>query len=165
MVSRLRRPTPEELEELRALAEYQFAVPGELLVPDGVLVEVSATTGKVRRIFLDGAVHLTLRASDYRFNIHLSAGRILDGAVPHPRLRVYVSSVARDFVAAGGNVFCKHVIAVDPLLRVGDEVLVADGRGELIAVGRLVKPAPEVVFYRRGEAVRVREGVRQQGQR
>jgi len=40
-----------------------------------------------------------------------------------------------------------------------DEVLVVDSTGKLLAVGRALVAGREIVYYKRGEAVRVREGV------
>lgn len=155
----IRRPAPSELKELREIAELQFAVSGELFIPDIIQVAVSPNTNKIRLLILSDKKYLTLRPRDYRFNLHLNAGQVLNRILPHPRLRVYVKGNYVEFVSKGGTLFCKHVLMADPDIRPEDEVLIADPEGRLIAVGRARLAGWEMVLYNRGEAVKVREGV------
>ncbi|MGC9012015.1 PUA domain-containing protein [Thermogladius sp.] len=155
-----RRLSDQELEELRYIAGLQFGVSGEF-IPEGAEGEFSKNTLKLRRIIVDDKPYLSIRASDYRFNLHIPSGLVLNRLLPHPRLRVYVMERYSEFVARGGNVFCKHVVMADPDIRPEDEVLVVDEKGNLLAVGRAVKPGWEMVFYKWGEAVRIRQGVRE----
>jgi len=153
-----RRLTESEIEELRYIAGLQFGV-GEEFIPDDAEGEFSRTTLKLRRIIVDSKPYLAVRASDYRFNLYITSGLVLNKILPHPKMRVYVLSKYADFIAKGGNVFCKHVLMADPDIRPEDEVLVVDEKGELLAVGRAIKPGWEMVFYKWGEAVRIRRGV------
>ncbi|MEM0001052.1 MAG: PUA domain-containing protein [Desulfurococcaceae archaeon] len=154
----IRRPTRSELEELRGIAELQFDVNGESLIPETVKVAVSPNTGKIRFLVLNGKRYLALRSKDYRFNLYVAAGEVLNGILPHPRLRVYVKGDYVEFVSRGGSLFCKHVLMADPDIRPDDEVLAVDPQGRLVAVGRSRLAGWEMVFYNRGEAVKVREG-------
>jgi len=61
-------------------------------------------------------------------------------------------------VAKGGTAFAKHVVGVDPDIRAGEEVLVVDEEGRLIATGRAVLSPEEMMTIRRGPAVLVRSG-------
>lgn len=155
----VRKPTESELMELREIAEIQFGVSGSALIPDSILVYVSPNTNRVRAVANNGKRYLTLRSGDYRFNLHLEAGKVLNRALPHPRLRVYVKEDYVEFVARGDTLFCKHVLAADADIRPNEEVLVADSARKLIAVGRAQLAGWEMVFYNRGEAVRIREGI------
>ena len=155
-----RRLSDQEIEELRYIAGLQFGVGGEF-VPEGAVGEFSKNTLKLRRVIVDDKPYLSIRASDYRFNLHIPSGLVLNRLLPQPRLRVYVMERYSEFVASGGNVFCKHVVMADPDIRPEDEVLVVDEKGNLLAVGRAVKPGWEMVFYKWGEAVRIRQGVRE----
>ncbi|WP_440060107.1 PUA domain-containing protein [Thermogladius sp. 4427co] len=150
--------TEDELRELRMIAKHQFGV-GEEFIPDNAIGEFSQNTLKLRRVFVDSQPYLAVRATDFKFNLYIASGRVLNRLLPHPRLRVYVPTKYSDFIAKGGNVFCKHVLMADPDIRPEDEVLVVDEKGDLIAVGRAVKPGWEMVFYKWGEAVRIRQGV------
>jgi uncharacterized protein with predicted RNA binding PUA domain len=62
------------------------------------------------------------------------------------------------YVARGGTAFAKHVVGVDPDIRAGEEVLVVDEDGRLIATGRAVLSPEEMMELRRGAAVIVRSG-------
>lgn len=155
----IRKPTEDELLELRGIAELQFKIPGSLLIPDDVQVVVSPNTNRVRLILESGSKYLALRARDYRFNLYIPAGVVLNNYLPHPRMRVYVKDEYADFIAKGKTLFCKHVLMADPEIGPYDEVLVVDSTGKLLAVGRALVAGREMVYYKRGEAVRVREGV------
>ncbi|ADV65546.1 PUA domain-containing protein [Desulfurococcus mucosus] len=156
-----RKPSGTELLELRGIARLQFGV-GDEFIPEDIEVAVSPNTFKIRMVLLNDSRYLTIRAGDYRFNLHVASGRVLNTMLPHPRLRVYVKEDYVGFVAKGGNLFCKHVLMADPDIAPNDEVLVVSPRGELIAVGRAIVPGREMVYYKRGEAVRVREGVEEE---
>lgn len=159
-----RKLSAEELRELRAIAEYQFGVSGEVLIPGDVVAVVSPSTNRIRVLERDGRKYLSIRAGDYRFNLHISSAKILHAHLSPPYLRVYVKNEYSPFVMRGGNVFAKHVLLADPRIRPGDEVLVVDENDALIATGRAILAGHEIVYYKRGEAVRVREGVLKGGQ-
>lgn len=154
-----RKLTADELKELRAIAEYQFGIRGDMLLPEDVIAVVSPGTNRIRVLEKGGEKYLSVRAGDYRFNLHILSARVLHAHLPPPYLRVYVKNEYAPFVMRGGNVFAKHVMMADPHIRPGDEVLVVDENDTLIAVGRAVLAGHEIVYYKRGEAVRVREGV------
>lgn len=154
-----RPPTDEELRELRAIASYQFGVRGEDLIPPHVTLVLSKRTMRIRMLLLDDKKYLSLRAGDHRFNLHIPSGLALNKLLPHPRLRVYVKDEYAEFIAKGGNLFAKHVLMADPLIRPNDEVLVVNSSGDLIAVGRAIMSGWELAYYKRGEAVRIREGI------
>ncbi len=155
----IRRPTQSELAELRGIAEFQFKIPGFLLIPDDVRVAISPNTNRIRLVLRSGVKYLALRARDYRFNLYVPAGIVLNNYLPHPYIRVYVKDEYTSFIASGKTLFCKHVLVADPEIKPEDEVLVTDSTGKLLAVGRALIAGWEMVYYKRGEAVRVREGV------
>jgi uncharacterized protein with predicted RNA binding PUA domain len=155
-----RRPTPNELAELRSIAEFQFRVPGALLIPDDVYVTISPNTNRVRLVMRNASKYLALRARDYRLNLYIPAGVELNKILPHPYMRVYVKDDYAGFIASGRTLFCKHVLMADPAIRPDDEVLVVDAKGRLLAVGRALVAGWEMVYYKRGGAVKVREGVK-----
>ncbi|MEM1639347.1 MAG: PUA domain-containing protein [Desulfurococcaceae archaeon] len=155
----IRKPTKSELLELREIARLQFSIPGEFLIPDNVHVSVSPNTNRIRFILINGSRYLSIRSRDYRFNLYLPAGRVLNSILPHPRLRVYVKRDYTEFVSKGETLFSRHVLMADPDIRPGDEVLVVDPSGKLLAVGRTRLAGWEMTYYNRGEAVKIREGV------
>ncbi|OYT31543.1 MAG: pseudouridine synthase, partial [Thermofilum sp. ex4484_79] len=54
------------------------------------------------------------------------------------------------------------VVNVDPEIRAGEEVLVVDEEDRLLAIGRAVLAAQEMLSFKRGIAVKVRRGVKKQ---
>lgn len=156
----IRKPTTSELRELREIAEFQFNVKGELLIPDDVYVAVSPNTNRIRYLIVDNQKYLSLRSRDHRFNLHIPAGYVLIRLLPPPKLRIYVKNEYAEFIARGETLFARHVLMADPSVKPGDEVLVVDEEGRLLGVGRAKLAGWEMVHYNRGEAVKVREGVK-----
>ena len=62
------------------------------------------------------------------------------------------------FIREGKNTFAKHVIAADPAIRAGDEVLVVTGADDLLATGSAVLSGGEMLIFNYGVAVKVRQG-------
>lgn len=150
---------PTDAEVIRAVADYQFGPgAGEALLRGQVEFVRSKATGRVRNILVDGAHVASLRPGDGFLALRIAGGRRLHGALPPPRLRVVVDDDSAEFNRQGKNVFAKFVIAWDPGLRPGDEVLVVDRRDELVAVGRALLAPAEALAFKVGMAVKVREG-------
>ncbi len=80
-----------------------------------------------------------------------------------PRWVVTVVDGVSEFVGKGKTVFCRHVAACDEDLRAGEDVIVSNQRGELLAVGKTVVPASVMKQFKRGVAVKVREGISKSG--
>ena len=156
----VRKPSREELDELRWIANLQFRGYGDVIVPDDIEIAYSPSTFKIRYLLLNNRIYMSMRASDYRFILHLPAGLTMNNTIPHPLLRVYVDSKYSVFIVKGGNVFSKHVVLADPEIKPGDEVLVVDyDTCRLIGVGKAVKPGYAIPIYSWGEAVRMRETI------
>ncbi len=62
------------------------------------------------------------------------------------------------FVSAGRSLFTKFVKDADLSLKPGDECLVVDGSDRLLAVGRTILNREEMLSFRKGVAVDIREG-------
>ncbi len=155
-----RKPSSEELEMLRSIADIQFYGKGRELIPENIYLVISPSTHRIRYILLNNKIYLSLRAGDHRFILHISSGKRLHESLEHPFLRIYVDHKYSRFVAEGGNVFTKHVVVADPNIRPNDEILVVDNDTlELLAVGKAVKPGWTIPYHGWGEAVRVREGI------
>ena len=63
-----------------------------------------------------------------------------------------------DFIKQGKNLFAKHVCGVGPEIRPGDEVIVRDNGGNVVAVGKAVLTSEEMLRFKKGLAVNVRRG-------
>jgi uncharacterized protein with predicted RNA binding PUA domain len=99
-----------------------------------------------------------VRASDGRLTLGIKGAARLKQYLPPPSYRVVIRDDVTMFVAQGKNAFAKHVIAADPQIRAGDEVLVVAGDDHLVACGAAVISGPEMLAFNYGVAVRVRQG-------
>ncbi|MFX1319451.1 MAG: PUA domain-containing protein [Promethearchaeota archaeon] len=153
----------ERLYRVRGIANYQFrAAIGHIVFPDNCHVEISKSTRRIRRIFLDAQILATVRAHDGFLVLTIEGARRLHNALPFPKLRVVVIQEIAPFISKGRSVFAKHVKAVDPQLRAGDEVIVVDGQDRLLAVGRASLSPQEMLDLTRGVAVKTRHSTGKQ---
>ncbi len=150
------------LKMVRIIADYQFGRgAGRVLFPDDCKFVLSPTTGKVRQVKLGNKRIATLKADTGLFTLSIEGARRLHEFFDYPRLRVVVLKEVSDFIAKGRNVFAKHVVDVDEGIRANDEVLVVDEDDNLLATGKAVLSAKEMLEFQRGMAVMVRQGVKQ----
>ncbi|MBD3193148.1 MAG: pseudouridine synthase [Candidatus Heimdallarchaeota archaeon] len=153
-------PSNWTIRVLRTVAQYQFGPEfDQILVPEGVTVTFSPKTSRVREIIFQGKRIATKRATDGMFSLGLfGAQRIID-RTPRPKRRVVILSEVGEFIAAGRNVFAKHVVAVDSEIKPEEEVVVVSEEDQLLAVGRAQLSAENMLAFERGVAVKVRYGI------
>jgi 7-cyano-7-deazaguanine tRNA-ribosyltransferase len=156
----MQRATWRDLRKLRGIANYQFGKHlGDILFKGSVELTRSGKTDKIRLVFRDGKLICTLRAKDGFLALTTQgAGIILDSMREPPRLVVVRTDVG-EFIKAGRNVFAKHVVEADPLIRPQDETIVVDEERNLLAVGRAVLAGFEMTQFKRGTAIKTRRGV------
>lgn len=148
------------LRMVRVIADYQFGRgAGKILFPDSCKFVLSPKTGKVRQIKDNGVRIATLKADTGLFTLSIEGARRLHSFLEYPKLRVVVLNDVSEFVAKGRSVFAKHVVEVDEDIRANDEVLVVDEEDNLLATGKAVLSAKEMMEFQRGVAVVVRQGV------
>lgn len=150
----------EDLRVLLALLAYQFGKEASNILCGTVEVRRSSVTGRIREVYVNGELVGTIRARDGFFVPSLKGAERLLLHLPHPRHRVVVSNDVAEFIAEGRNVFCKHVMLADPELRPGEEVLVVNEDGRLLAVGKASVSGETMLTKRRGVAVKVRKGIK-----
>lgn len=80
------------------------------------------------------------------------------GNYTRPRWTVTVMDGVSEIVSQGKTVFCKHVVDCHHSLRPVEDVAVLNQKGELLAVGRTILAGPIMKQFKRGVAVKVREG-------
>ncbi len=147
------------LKRVCTIADYQFGRgAGEVLFPDNVEFQFS-TTRRVRQILLYKNRIATVRAKDGMLTLSIEGARRLHAFIEYPGHRVVVNSDAVPFVAKGKTAFARHVVAVDPDIRAGEEVLVVDESDRLLATGKTMLSAIEMMAFKKGIAVDVRSGV------
>jgi uncharacterized protein with predicted RNA binding PUA domain len=151
------------LKRAKIIADFQFGRnSGGALFPEGTTYQLSKT-GRLRHLYSDKERIATVRAKDGLLTLSILGAERLYEHLPAPRLRVKVSEEAAPYVAKGGTVFARHVVEVDPDIRAGEEVLVVDEDGKLIATGRAVLSPQEMLDINRGPAVVTRKGVEAKG--
>jgi len=146
------------LRRVQTIADYQFGGG----IGTGLFGESStfifSTTGRIRQI-LDGGVRLaTVRAADGRLTLGFEGARRLHSLLPAPGFRVVIRDDVAEYVAQGKNAFPKHVIAADPAIRAGDDVLIVSGNDRLIACGSASLSGAGMLAFNYGVAVKVRQG-------
>jgi uncharacterized protein with predicted RNA binding PUA domain len=90
--------------------------------------------------------------------LSIEGAKRLQALLSSPCYRVVIRDDVAEFVAQGKNAFAKHVVAADPKIRAGDEVLVVTSDDCLIACGAAVVSGMEMLAFNYGVAVRVRQG-------
>lgn len=147
------------LEQIRKIADYQFGKSvGERLFPDNVEIVFSKGTGRIRHIYLNGALLATLNPITGLFSLTVEGARRVFSSMKVKRLWVKIRSDAVPFVEKGGDVFARHVADSDEDILPGEEVIIIDDCGDVVAVGRAMLSGAEMKAFKRGVAVRVRRG-------
>ncbi len=146
------------LARVQTIADYQFGgLCGVGLFPEGCSFILS-TTGRIRQVIYGGVRLATVRASDGRLTLGIEGAKRLQAVLPAPGYRVVIREDVAEFVAQGKNAFAKHVIAADPDIRAGDDVLVVAANDRLIACGAAQVSGREMLAFNYGVAVKVRQG-------
>ena len=147
------------LEKIRKIADYQFGKGvGEKLFPENVKIVFSKRTGRIRHVYLNDKLLATLNPITGFFTLTIEGAKKVLEAMQPKRLWVQVRDDAALFVEKGSDVFVKHVTDLDEEIRPGEEVIVVNSKGEVIAVGRAMLSGAEMRVFNRGIAVRVRRG-------
>jgi len=158
MIDRLLRGQ-DRLLILRQTADYQFGRGvGEKLFPRGASLGVSRKTGKIRSVHLCGQQLATINHRDGRIQLSYGGAVALSRLLNEDRFRVRVVDEASSSVECGRNVFSKHVAFADFEILPGEEVIVENLKGKILAVGKAILCGREMGKYKRGVAVKVRRG-------
>jgi len=149
------------LRKIKAISDYQFGPEITDILFDDVTtlrIERSRNTDKIKFIYHENDLILTLRPTNGFFSLTLHSARKILQHTEAPKLRTIVLTEISDFIKEGRNVFCKHVVDIDTDLRPMDEVIVVNQDDELLAIGRLKIPARQVKFFQSGIAINIRKG-------
>lgn len=150
-----------DLARIRAVADYQFGKgAADALFSGKIELVKSKNTEKIRNIIVDGEHVVSMRAEDGFFTLRPPGAIRLLKAFPAPRLRVSVADDSVPFNQDGRNVMCTFVTGADPELRLQDEVVVVDKDDRAVAIGRMLLTGDEMSTFKKGLAVKVREGIK-----
>ena len=147
------------LTRIRSTADYQFGKGvGAKLFPENVEVEYSKATGRIRYVHLNGIRLATLRPTNGLLSLSITAAQTIAENRGSAKCFVTVQNDVSKYIAEGGDVFAVHVVAVDEEVRAKDEVIILDETHRVIAVGRALLSADEMLAFKTGVAVKVRRG-------
>ncbi len=158
--------TREDFYKLKQVIDYQFGSKiSDILLGSSsnlsrIYVYKSPNTLRIREVYLEDKPLFTIRAEDFKILLRIYGAYLLWKNTRTPEYRVVVVSDIAEYIENGGNVFSRHVLSVDENRRYGDEVIVVDEDDRLLGVGTLKLSPEEILFFTRGEAVRIRETVR-----
>lgn len=145
--------------KIRSIANYQFEAPvGDKLFPSNVELRFSKRTGRIRHIYHNNRLLATLKPTDGLFSLTIHGAKRL-WSLESLIHKIVVQSDIEPLVRKGKNVFAKHVIHADNRIRAGDEVLVMNQDAVLLAVGKAALSGSEISAFKRGIAVKVRQGI------
>jgi len=146
---------------VRATVDYQFGWEcTDLLLAEPLEFVKSRSTGRVRNVFSKEEHVLSIRAFDGLCTLKIAGAKRL---LPIGLHQVIIEDDAAPFVKDGKNVFAKFVLGVDQHLRIGDEAIVCTSAGEIAGVGQTLMTPDEMRAYKRGVAVKTRDGARKLG--
>jgi len=149
----------DALRKIRSVADYQFGKGvGAKLFPENVEIAYSKRTGRIRYVYLNGKRLATLRPTDGMFSLSVAGAKRIAENANVAKCFVTVQDDVSRFIAEGGDVFAVHVVKADYEIRPKDEVIIVDGRGRVLAVGRAVLSGEEMEAFKIGVAVKVRRG-------
>lgn len=69
-----------------------------------------------------------------------------------------INDDAEPFALEGKSIFAKFVIDCDSNIRASEEVLIVNRDDELLAIGKSLLCAPEIMNFKKGQAVKTRKG-------
>lgn len=148
-----------DVKKIKYIADYQFGPgSGKALFDGDIQIVKSKKTGKIRHVYEDDILIATLRARDGVFVLGMEGARRLHAHLRYPQNRVVVNEEAEPFAREGKSIFAKFIIDCDMNIRASDEVLVVNQNDELLAFGKSVLCAGEIVDFSIGQAVKTRKG-------
>ncbi|MCE5215282.1 MAG: tRNA guanosine(15) transglycosylase TgtA [Methanobacterium sp.] len=149
----------DDHSKIKSIADYQYGPgSGKALFNGNIKIVKSKKTGKIRHIYDDDRLIATLRARDGVLVLGKEGARKLHTHIPYPKNRVVVNEEAEPFAREGKSIFAKFIINCDMNIRASEEVLVVNQNDELLAFGKSVLCAEEMMDFTIGQAVKTRKG-------
>ncbi len=119
----------------------------------------SKRTGRIKNILHNNNLVATLR-TDGGLALTVYGAKLFMQGRNFRENCVTIRNDVTEFIADGKSVFCKHVVSCGNNVNVGSEVAVLDQDDNVIAVGKAVLSAKMIMEFKRGVAVKVREGLK-----
>ena len=123
----------------------------------------SRKTGRLRYVKNGEDVLFTLRANGSIAPTIAGARLLISQSLKKAQFVIRVLDGVAQEISKGKTVFCKHVAGASNGLRSGQDVVVVSQNGTLLAVGNAVLAGPLMKQFKRGVAVKIREGANKHG--
>jgi uncharacterized protein with predicted RNA binding PUA domain len=123
----------------------------------------SKRTGRIKNFSIGGRLAVTLRTDGGLALTTAGAQYLLENSKQFRKNCVEPMREALPFVSEGRSLFCKHVKWCGSNIKVGSDVAIIDGSSgdsRVIAVGIAMLSSKLMKEYRRGVAVKVRQGIK-----
>ena len=145
-------------------------------LPADIQFDFSRRTGRIKNFSIGGRLAITLRTDGGLALTINGAKYLLENSKPFLENCVKPVPEAVPFVSEGRSLFCKHVEWCGSNIKVGSDVVVIDGSSgggsgndedvsgigsrKVVAVGIAMLPSRLMKQYRKGVAVKVRQGIK-----
>lgn len=140
-------------------------------LPDDIQFSFSRRTGRIKNFSIGGRLAITLRTDGGLALTILGAQYLLENSKQFWENCVMPVQEAVPFVSEGRSLFCKHVKWCGSNIKVGSDVAVIDGNisgggssdnssRRVVAVGVAMLSSRLMKQYRKGVAVKVRQGIK-----
>ena len=147
------------LEKISHHVDSLFGQGVSKAIPVDLDLEFSRRTGRIKNFGIKGRLAATLRTDGGLALTIFGAQHLLDGSAAFLENCVRPVEEAVPFVSEGRSLFCRHVDHCGSNVRVGSDVAIVHDR-RVVAVGVALLAAPLMKQFRRGVAVKVREGLK-----
>ena len=121
--------------------------------------EYSRKTGRIKSFSIGGSLFATLR-TDGGLALTIFGARKLMKNKGFKENCVIPTTESLPFISEGRSLFSKHVEWCGSNVEVGSDVAIIDSSDNVLAVGRALLGAKAMKTYRKGVAVKVREGIK-----
>ena len=133
-------------------------------LPANIQFEFSRRTGRIKNFSIGGRLAVTLRTNGGLALTVTGAQYLLENSKQFSENCVIPVQEAIPFVSEGRSLFCKHVKWCGSNIKVGSDVAVIDGNTDnsrrVVAVGIAMHSSRLMKQYRKGVAVKVRQGIK-----
>ena len=131
----------------------------QALEADKTSFDFSRRTGRIKNFSIANRLVGTFR-TDGGIAITIYGASMLTQSTQFRENCIKASEEATPFVSEGRSLFCKHVIWCGSNVKTGSDVVVLDSKSDIIAVGVALMSAKAMMAYKKGVAVRIREGIK-----
>jgi len=146
------------LRIVRDIADYQFGKGvGEKIFPDECRVEISKRTKRPKYVYLGSSLLATIRYPDNLLALTLEGGERLREALREHAPKVIVKEKAIQKLKQGMNLTANDIIRCSREINPGEEVLIEDEKGELLAIGKASVSSQTMLELERGIVIKVRK--------